>query len=209
MRHFPAWFLIAIAPLAGAQTFPVPANTGVCMNAEEAALVQLVNDYRVQNGKPALPASRWLVTTGQWHVWDRIANPSAVGGVCNPHSWSGARPDLWQAVCYTVDHAQATQMWAKPRQISLGAYTGNGFENSADSGAPMTAAQALSQWQGSPGHRDVILNQGSWAGISFGGLGVGILGNYAVLWFGDRVDSSGTLAACPQAPDPLFATSFE
>ena len=208
MRQLFAWFLITVAPVAAAQTAAVPANTGLCLNAEEAALVQLVNNYRVQNGKAALPASRWLVTTGQWHVWDRIAN-TAVGGVCNPHSWSAAMPSLWQAVCYTADHAQAAQMWAKPRQISLGAYTGNGFENSADSGVPMTAAQALAQWQGSPAHRDVILNQGSWAGIAFGGLGVGIVGNYAVLWFGDRVDSSGTLAACPQQVDAVFAADFE
>ena len=200
MRHLLAWSLIAIAPIAGAQSTSVPANTGVCLNAQEAALVQLVNNYRVQNGKPALPASRWLVTTGQWHVWDRIAN-NAVGGACNPHSWSAAMPNLWQPVCYTSDHAQAAQMWAKPRQISLNSYSGNGFENSADSGAPMTAAQALSQWQGSPAHRDVILNQGSWAGIAFGGLGVGIQGNYAVLWFGDRVDTSGTLTECAAAPD--------
>ena len=208
MRHLLAWSLIAIAPIAGAQSTSVPANTGVCLNAQEAALVQLVNNYRVQNGKPALPASRWLVTTGQWHVWDRIAN-NAVGGACNPHSWSAAMPNLWQPVCYTSDHAQAAQMWAKPRQISLGAYSGNGFENSADSGAPMTAAQALLQWQGSPAHRDVILNQGSWAGIAFGGLGVGIQGNYAVLWFGDRADTSGTLTECAAAPDTVFAGNFE
>lgn len=208
MRQLPTWLLIAIAPVAGAQTAAVPANTGVCLNAEEAALVQLVNDYRVQNGKSALPATRWLVTTGQWHVWDRIAN-NAVGGVCNPHSWSAARPDLWEAVCYTADHLQAQQMWKKPFQISQHVYTGNGFENSADSGVPMTATQALLQWQGSPAHRDVILNQGSWAGITFRGMGVGIVGNYAVLWFGDGIDSGGTLAACPQALDPLFAASFE
>lgn len=208
MRQLYSLLLIVLAPVAGAQTVAVPANTGVCLNAEEAALVQLVNNYRVQNGKSALPATRWLVTTGQWHVWDRIAN-NAVGGSCNPHSWSAAMPSLWQAVCYTPDHAQAAQMWAKPNQISLGRYNGNGFENSADAGGPMTAAQALSQWQGSPAHRDVILNQGSWAGINFRGLGVGIVGNYAVLWFGDRVDPGGDMAACPQSAEPLFVSSFE
>jgi len=201
--------LLALLPSSLlAQGVPVPTNTGVCLNAEEAALVQLVNNYRVQNGKSALPASRWLVTTGQWHVWDRIAN-NAVGGVCNPHSWSAAMPNLWQAVCYTADHAQRAQMWAKPNQISLGIYIGNGFENSADSGVPMTAAQALSQWQGSTAHRDVILNQGSWAGISYGGLGVGVVGNYAVLWFGDRTDASGTLSACAPTIDQLFSSRFE
>jgi hypothetical protein len=186
--------------------FPVPVNTGVCLNSEEAQLVQLVNEYRVQNGLQALPASKWLSSTGQWKVWDRMAN-NAVGGACNTHSWSNARPDLWQAMCYTPDHAQAAQMWAKPRQISGGIYTGNGFENAADFGGTMTAAQALSQWQGSPSHNAVILQQGQWAGVPFGGLGVGILGGFAVLWFGDRVDPSGTMIQCPT--DNIFYSGFE
>jgi len=197
--------LILIAPVLSAQT-AVPANTGVCLNSEEAALVQLVNDYRGQNGKPALPATRWLSTTGQFKVWDRIAN-QAVSPPCNSHSWSGAMPSLWQAVCYTPDHAQAAQMWGKPRQISLNVYTGNGFENTADSGAPMTAAQALSQWQSSPAHRSVILNEGSWANVPFRGMGVGVAGNYAVIWFGDAVDPGGAMSACQN--EPLFAASFE
>jgi hypothetical protein len=206
MRLLLCFCLTALAPALGAQTTSIPANTGICLNAEEASLVQLVNAYRAQNGKPALPATRWLSTTGQYKVWDRIAN-HAVGGNCNSHSWSGAMPALWQAVCYTPDHAQAAQMWAKPRQISLNVYTGNGFENTADSGAPMTAAQALSQWQSSPAHRDVILNQGSWAGVTFRAMGVGIVGNYAVIWFGDANDPGGAMSACQS--EPLFVATFE
>lgn len=189
-----------------AGNFPVPSNTGVCLNSEEAQLVQLVNDYRVQNGLQALPASKWLSSTAQWHVWDRMAN-NAVGGVCNSHSWSNDRPDLWQAMCYTPDHAQAQQMWAKPFQISHGIYTGNGFENTADTGGTQTAEQALSQWQNSPGHNAVILQQGQWAGVSFGGLGTGIVGGYATLWFGDRSDPSGTMIQCPT--ESIFANGFE
>lgn len=206
MRLPLTWCLIAMAPAIGAQSVPIPANTGLCLTAEEAALVQLVNAYRVQNGKAALPATRWLSTTGQFKVWDRIAN-GAVGGNCNSHSWSGAMPALWQAVCYTPDHAQSAQMWAKPRQISANVYSGNGFEITADSGAPMTAAQALSQWQASPAHRDVIINQGAWAGVTFRGLGVGIAGNYAVVWFGDAVDSAGPLNACQN--ETVFVATFE
>lgn len=205
MRFCCPLVLLICSHAACAQT--VPANTGNCLNAQEAALVDLVNNYRVQHGKPALPASRWLNTTGQWHVWDRVAN-NAVGGSCNAHSWSGAMPNLWQPMCYTSDHAQAAQMWAKPRQISGNLYTGNGFENTADSGAPMTAAQALTQWQNSPAHNDVILNQNTWAGVSFHGLGVGVYGNYAVLWFGDGFDPSGTMGPCTTS-DVILSTGFD
>lgn len=206
MRSLPCACLIAMLPAVAARATPVPENTGVCLNAEEAALVQLVNDYRVQNGKPALPATRWLNTTAQWKVWDRIAN-SAVVGNCNTHSWSAAMPALWEAVCYTPDHALAQQMWRKPYQISGHVYTGSGYENTADAGVPMTAAQALAQWQSSTAHRNVILNEGAWSGVTFRGLGVGVAGNYAVLWFGDAVDPGGTMAPCPG--DALFASTFE
>lgn len=208
MRRLVAALLIALGGPALAQGVPVPGNTGSCLNAEEAELVQAVNAYRVQNGKAALPASYWLSTTGQWHGWDLQANAPVVGN-CNLHSWSNAMPNLWQPVCYTPDHLQAAQMWGKPRQISLNVYSGNGYENAAVAGGPMTASVALAAWQQSPAHRDVILQQGIWAGIGFQGMGVGIVGNYAVLWFGDRADPAGVMPECLTATPTIHANGFE
>lgn len=208
MRNLIATLLLALAGSALAQGVPVPANTGNCLNTEEAALVQAVNAYRVQNGRAALPASYWLSTTGQWHGWDLQAN-APVGGNCNLHSWSAAMPNLWQAVCYTPDHAQAAQMWAKPKQISLNRYTRNGYENAAVAGGPMTANIALTAWQNSQAHREVILQQGAWAGVNFTGLGVGIVGNYAVLWFGDGTDPAGTMPECTGASPAIYNNGFE
>lgn len=181
-------------------------DTG-CMNTEEVELVRLVNEYRVQNGVPALPAGLWLATTARWKVWDRINNPSAVGGACNPHSWSAAMPGLWQAMCYTPDHAQAAQMWAKPYQISQHVYTGNGYELTADTGGTQTAQSALNQWKGSPAHNAVILQTGVWAGIGMQGMGTGIGANFGVLWFGDGVNSGGLAVPCQT--DVVFASGFE
>lgn len=183
--------------------------TGDCISPDEVELARLVNEYRTQNGLAALPVSRWLSATGQWHVWDRINNPSAVGGSCNPHSWSNNPPlgVTWQGVCYTSDHAQAAQMWGKPRQISVNRYVGNGFELAADSGGTQTPAQALAQWQGSPAHNTVILQQGAWSGITFGGLGTGLGAGYAVLWFGDSFDTDAAMLPC--ATDDIFTNGFE
>jgi hypothetical protein len=91
MRKLIATLVLAWAGPALAQGVPVPGNTGNCLNTEEAALVQAVNAYRVQNGKAALPASYWLSTTGQWHGWDLQANAPVTTG-CNLHSWSAAMP---------------------------------------------------------------------------------------------------------------------
>lgn len=186
----------------------VPPNTGNCLNHEEALLVQMVNDYRVANFRPALPASKWLSSVGQYHVWDMMTN-GAIGGSCNLHSWSWFAPPgvSWQGMCYTPDHAQAAQMWGKPRQISANVYTGNGYENASVSGGDMNAATALSTWQFSQAHRDVILQNGQWAGVNFQGLGVGIFGNYGVLWFGDGTNNGGFMSECQT--EVIFTNGFE
>ena len=74
------------------------------------------------------------------------------------------------------------------REISRGAYGGNGYEISAGArGYAMTAAGALRQWQGSAAHNAVILQQDRW-GEPWQAMGVGIYGGYAVIWFGREPD---------------------
>lgn len=182
---------------------------GDCASPQELELVQQVNEYRVQNGLMPVTPARWLSTTAQWHLWDRVNNPSAVGGACNPHSWSNSPPAgvSWQGMCYTPDHAQAAQMWGKPGQISAGVYSGHGYELTADCGCTMTATQALLQWRGSPGHNAVILQQGQWAGVQFTGIGVGITDGLAALWFGDGGPNGGALLPC--STDSIFRAGFE
>lgn len=194
--------------LLGALAIPVPDNAGVCLSPEEAELVRITNEYRVANGKPALPVSKWLATTAQYHGWDMVTN-NAIGGSCGIHSWSNNPPlfgPFWEGVCYTFN-SPGTQMWNKPRQISNNVYTGNGFEVAAVSGGQMDAITALSSWQFSASHREVILQQGVWAGVSFQGLGVGIVGNYGTMWFGDGANAGGTMAACPN--EAVFSNGFE
>lgn len=203
MRHIILILFLFLSTPVFAQ---VPANTGVCLNEQEYALTVLVNNYRVANGLQPVPVSYWVSTVGQWHVWDLMVN-NPVGGACNIHSWSNAMPALWQGMCYTSDHAQAAQMWGKPRQISANTFTGNGYENAAVSGGEIDAQTALWLWQNSSAHNDVILNRGVWANVHFGAMGVGIYHNYAVLWFGDSTDVAGTMMLCQN--DPIFSNGFE
>lgn len=185
------------------------ANTATCLNPEEATLVALVNQYRQQNGLPAVAVSFSLSSVGQWHVWDLETNDPWDGN-CNLHSWSNARPSLWQAICYTGDSQSAQQMWAKPRQITGNAYNSNGYENSAWNSGGMTGAGALQQWQNSPLHNQVILNQSVWAGQTWRAMGVGVSQHYAVLWFGTLTDPHGTIAPCGTSnPETFFADGFE
>lgn len=181
-------------------------DTG-CMNTEEVELVRLVNEYRVQNGRPALPAGLWLATTARWKIWDRINNPSAVNSSCGTHSWSTSPPAgvFWSGVCWTG--SQSTEMWVKPREISAGVYTGNGFELTADTGATQTAQDALNQWKGSPVHNAVILETGVWSGVGLRGMGTGVGSHFGILWFGDGVNAGGLAEGCQT--DAVFASGFE
>jgi hypothetical protein len=200
--------LLLAAGAAGAGA-PIPPNTAQCLTPAEATLAQLVNTYRVQNGRAAVPVSFSLSSVAQWHVWDLQAN-NPVGGTCNLHSWSGGMPSLWTAVCYTPDHAQAAQMWNKPRQVTHDAYTASGYEIAyGASGFTATPQGALAAWQGSPGHNEVILNNGAWASRNpWPAMGVGLFGGFAVVWFGDAADALGPMAPCGAA-GTIFAHGFE
>jgi hypothetical protein len=133
---------------------------------------------RASAGLPSIPRCRGLDIVAETHVADlQDGNPS---GACNMHSWQ--RSPKWSGCCYTGDHAQASCMWNKPRELS--GYRGNGYEIAHGAwGANVTPRGAVQGWLGSPGHRDVMLNAGQW-GEPWGAIGVGISGNYAVAWFG-------------------------
>lgn len=153
------------------------AITGV-MTAEAQDLYDRIMAYRATAGLPSIPASEDLTRVAQSHVWDSYTNNPAQGN-CNLHSWSNTPP--WTGCCYTPDHAAAQCMWDKPREIS--SYSGNGYEISARSSGTLTPESALSLWQGSPGHNNVIMNRAPWT-QPWGAIGVAIDGGYAHVWFG-------------------------
>jgi hypothetical protein len=167
-------------------------GAGPTVSADAVKLCQLVNEYRVESGLPAVPLSAALMTVAAYHVADQIAEPQAYAGKCNLHSWSDASP-LWKGCCFTPDFAEAQCMWAKPGEITAGwgagkAYLASGYEDAA-AGA-QSPEQALMLWKGSPAHNDVILNKNDWAAKGpWPAMGCGMTtGKFAVLWFGDASD---------------------
>ncbi len=174
---------------------------GECVSPEEAKLIQLINDYRQTHGLSPVPISKSMMTVAQWHVRD-LENHQPDHGTdsrgmdCNMHSWSSNGP--WTPVCYTSDHKYASGMWDKPREITGGKYSGNGYENShgGSSGWVATAESALRGWKNSSAHNAVMIEEGIWEDANWQAMGVGIYGSYAVLWFGKETDPQGTLSVC-------------
>jgi hypothetical protein len=186
--------LLALLTLAAGSA--AAQQPGTCLSDAEAALGQLINEYRAQNGLAPVPMTVSLTAVAQWHVWDLDVN-SPQGGQCNLHSWSDA--GIWTPVCYTPDHANATGMWYKPREITGNTYTGIGFEIAYQGSS--NPSSALNAWKGSPAHNEVILNAGPWASYDpWPTMGVGIRNGYAVTWFGSTVDPQGVIDACIVTP---------
>lgn len=158
------------------------------LTIEEQKLYDLIMAYRHEKGLPKIPLSASLTTVAQTHVKDLVNNKPDLGD-CNSHSWSAS--GSWTACCYTPDHAQASCMWNKPRELT--SYKGNGYEiacgsNGCCSDFVMTAEYALNAWKKSSGHNTVIINEGNWKKRPWNAIGIGLYKGFAVVWFGEEAE---------------------
>lgn len=160
------------------------------LDAEEAALAELINAYRAQNGLPAIPLSQSLTIVAGRHAMDTVENqggyPRGAPGENKAHGWSDAPYD-------GRDPATYSSMWDAPERLGT-PYPSSGFEISAGANGghgTMTAERALSLWQGSSGHNAVIIEQQPWQGTEWQALGVGIYEGVAHVWFGADADPAG------------------
>ncbi|MEM9219384.1 MAG: CAP domain-containing protein [Cyanobacteria bacterium P01_F01_bin.150] len=144
-------------------------------SAEEADLYRLINQYRADNGLPPIAASKSLSTVANRHVLDLQEN---IGSIT--HGWSDAEYDA-------TDSSTWPAMWEAPQRLNT-AYEDFGFENAFYSSAGATAEDAFRSWRESDGHNAVILNQDIWSNSEWNALGVGIYGDYAVMWVGEASD---------------------
>jgi hypothetical protein len=81
------------------------------LDALEIELAKQINDYRLQNGLPAIPLSPTLSLVANRHVRDLAMN---IGRLT--HDWSN---------CAMTD---SNCMWKAPQRLGT-SYPGNGFEN--------------------------------------------------------------------------------
>lgn len=183
MKKFAAMALLFLGTLA------VQSNAWAVdcqLTPEESRLAQLINNYRASNGLPAISISPSLTRVAQAHVNDLVLNrPNE--GECNLHSWSSN--GSWTPVCYTPDHRNMHLMHNKPSEITGGVYTSNGFEISYQGST--SASNALSTWQNSGAHSDVILQRGIWTNYPWQAMGVGLRDGYGHVWFGTQADPAG------------------
>lgn len=172
---------------------------GECLSEEEADLARMINELRRSNGLAPLPVSRSLTQVAQWHVIDLEENsprkgPDGQGSLSSLHSWSSK--GMWKPVSYKGDRLSVQGMRNKPREITSNLFTGSGYEIAYRHSAGATPSRALAGWMRSPGHNAVVLEKGSWARAGWTSMGVGMYGEHAVAWFGNRPDPQGMVTRC-------------
>lgn len=169
----------------------------ICLSEVEEQLYRQVTEYRESRGLPAIPLSRSLSYIAQLHVWD-LAEHLPHSRRCNLHSWSNK--GNWSSCCYTEDHRRSSCMWNKPEELSN--YPGKGYEIAYwtdETGLPPEAwvKKAINGWKRSPGHNQVITNEGKWKRVVWKAMGVGFYNGYAVVWFGEEPDvEQGEIFLC-------------
>lgn len=172
---------------------PPNSDTEVCLSSEEKKLYELIMEYRKSKKLKPIPFSAKLTKVAQAHVHDLMENYDyANKGECNPHSWSDK--GSWSGCCYTADHAKASCMWDKPKEIAD--YSGNGFEIAYYSSGGANALEGIDGWKKSPGHNPLLINSGTWSKIEWKAIGMGIYGQYGVVWFSDGEEESSKMIMC-------------
>lgn len=182
-----------IAVLLGSRLDP-RLTPGAAAQSTTAGIAEAINVYRQANGLAAIPVSDEMTRVAKAHVADIVAYHPEAACNGNLHSWS--TNGNWTGGCFDLNNQQTWPvMWDKPKEIA--GYPGRGYEISAWATPSITAEQALSQWQGSPPHNEVMLNLGSWAKFPWGALGGWVADGYACAWFGEEPGSPPVAAPGP------------
>ena len=181
------------------QTINNSQASSICLSDEEQKLAHMIHDYRSKYDLASTSITHSLTQVAKVHVKDLhehflVTVPQSLGLGCNLHSWSSQ--GHWTPVCYRPDHTLAAAMWNKPREITANVYAGNGYELAYWSSIPATAKRILTGWQQSPPHQAVLLETSGWQQKRWPAMGVGIYGQFAVVWFGDRPDPQGLVFPC-------------
>jgi len=158
--------------------FTFQMSYGQQLTGDEKELYNLIMEYRKSKNLSSIPLSSSLTVVAQTHCKDLVDNRPDQGK-CNAHSWSNK--GKWTPCCYTSDHAQASCMWNKPKELTSYKYAG--YEISCVGSNLLSPLKALETWQGSKGHNDVILNKGAWDS-AWKAIGIGMYKGYATVWFG-------------------------
>lgn len=165
--------------------------SGFCMNQDEKELAEAINKIRVKHGKSPIKLSLALTYVAETHVNDLEVNHPDTS-VCNLSSWSNK--GKWTPVCFNPYVVDRKAMWDKPRELTP--YPYNGYELAGYMEGGIIVDSLAELWDTLGESLDMITTEGRWNNKKWEAMGVGISGNYASVWFGQREDNEGTPQLC-------------
>merc|ERR1712126_652726 len=158
-------------------------------------LMDAVNDYRRQNGRPAIKCDEILTETAYRHTVNQIAKPPGSSSKCssNGHSWLSSDKQGFSRLktcCYDND---ANCMLNKPHELYEW-YTGFGFEITCRVSKDSPLSEVLDCWKDSKGQigtivgeNDIILGKNGW---DLKRIGCFRNGDWANCWFSEGWDAN-------------------
>lgn len=156
------------------QTNPF-ATTGYCADSEDMAFLQLINDYRAQNGLGPLALSQKLADASYYHSSDMATK--------NYFSHTFADGTTWD---------QNIRNFGYTYNTSMGENIAAGYA---------TAATVFTAWKNSPGHNANMLTSGFKAiGIARAYSSTSTYGWYWTTDFGGVVDGAGAVCGASSSP---------
>jgi len=153
-------------------------------------LMDAVNDYRRQNGRPAIKCDEILTETAYRHTVNQIAENPQTSSKCSPnvHSWlSSDKQGFSRLKPCCVDNNNEC-MWNKPHELYEW-YTGKGYEVTVGPGSQLSAGQVLEIWKDSKLHNDVILGKNGWE-KRVKRIGCFVNDSWANCWFSEGWDNN-------------------
>jgi hypothetical protein len=153
-------------------------------DAKSKEVFNLINAYRIKNGKSALKFCDSLAYVASIHAYDQFINYRIDDRTCSMHSWSIS--DKWKGGCITEDKniADWVIMWDKPQEL-IGMKQ-KGYEISYMYDPKTTAIdpkEVVEGWIKSLSHRNCMIERG-WH-THFNRMGVGIYQGHVNVWFAE------------------------
>ena len=192
---FLAWHAVPAQTAPVKQVMDVPA--GFCISDAEWKLYRMVNEYRRQYDLPPIPLSASLCFVARTHVKDLLLNRPDQDP-CNSHSWSDKGP--WKPICYPGDEnpKKGISVWDKPRELSK--YNSKGYEIVYWENSEVVIDSVIAFWRSIDYFNSFLMNTGKWQGKRWNAIGIGIMENFAVAWFGEVPDPEGVPYVCGTEP---------
>jgi hypothetical protein len=164
-----------------------------CLSDDEYELYIMINEYRSKFGQPSIPLSRSLSWVARIHAQDLIYNkPDKFP--CTWYSWS--EKGRWSPCCYKLKDPDYNCMFEKPFELT--GYKSDGYELIYRENNNISVDQPFEMWTAYNSSRSMLICTDKWEDFEWYAIGVAVMDEYAILWFGQDPDQDGEPVICSQ-----------